>query len=103
MTVSSETDRYDASILHQPADVDPSGPVARVMALLRKKLRLALKDGRTFVGTFTGYDKFGNFVLTEAEEFFRNKIRRIPMAIIPLNSITAAEVEREPPIEETGS
>jgi hypothetical protein len=43
----------------------------------QKELRLALKDDREFVGPFTGFGKFRNFVLTEAEEFFRSQMGNI--------------------------
>jgi small nuclear ribonucleoprotein (snRNP)-like protein len=103
MSVLSATERYDPSILHDPVDVDSDGPIARMMSLLRRKLRLVHTDERIFLGTFTGYDKFGNFVLTATEEFFRDQIRKIPMAIIPLNYVTAIEAERTPHTEETAA
>lgn len=51
-------------------------------------LRLETKDGRIFVGVFTAFDKFGNFVLTNAEELFRDEVRKMKMVIVPLSFVT---------------
>jgi small nuclear ribonucleoprotein (snRNP)-like protein len=98
-SIPTEGAFYHPSILHDPVDVDPDGPVARVISLLRRKLKIAIKDDRVFLGTFTAYDKFGNFVLTDTEEFFRDQIRKIPMVIVPLDYVTAIEAESTPPGE----
>jgi small nuclear ribonucleoprotein (snRNP)-like protein len=89
--IPSLTDGYDPSILHDPVDVDPDGPVARVLALLRRTLRLTLNDERVFSGCFTAYDKFGNFVLTNADEHFRGQVRHMKMVIIPLDHVVQIE------------
>jgi small nuclear ribonucleoprotein (snRNP)-like protein len=96
-----ESAGYHSSILHDPVDVDDSGPVAQGIALLRRKLRLSLKDDRVFVGTFTAFDKFGNFVLTDAEESFRDQIRKMPMVIIPLNYVETIDAGPAQPADES--
>jgi small nuclear ribonucleoprotein (snRNP)-like protein len=87
---------YDPSILHEPVDVDPDGPIPKVKALLEKKLKLSLKDGRTVEGNFAAFDKFANFVITTATERFRTQTRQIPMVIVPLDYALGVEVLEEP-------
>lgn len=76
---------YIPSILHMPEN--PTGPVKDVINLLNTQLRLELNDGRVYVGTFTAFDKFGNFVLTSAVEYFRDQERKMHMVIVPLHSL----------------
>ncbi|EAX99189.1 Sm protein [Trichomonas vaginalis G3] len=76
---------YIPSILHLPEH--PTGAVKEVMDLLNTQLRLELNDERVYVGTFTAFDKFGNFVLTKADEYFRDQIRPMHMVIVPLSSV----------------
>jgi small nuclear ribonucleoprotein (snRNP)-like protein len=83
---------YDPSILHAPVDVDPEGPVAKVQFLLGHTLRLTMKDSRVVVGTFVAYDKFGNFVLSNAEETFETRTRPTAMVVIGLEFIAGVEV-----------
>jgi small nuclear ribonucleoprotein (snRNP)-like protein len=87
---------YNSAILHEPVNIDPDGPVARVKALLAKKIRLSLQDGRVLIGNFSAYDKFGNFVLTDADEFFGDLKRELPMVIVPLTYVSAAEIGLSP-------
>jgi small nuclear ribonucleoprotein (snRNP)-like protein len=84
---------YDSSILHEPANIDANGPVGKVKALLLKRLRLHLQDGRILIGVFSAYDKFGNFVLTDAEEHYGEQRRQMSMVIVPLSYLTAAAAE----------
>ncbi|OHT04908.1 hypothetical protein TRFO_27530 [Tritrichomonas foetus] len=46
-----------------------------------------MKDDRHVTGTFTAFDKFGNFVLTSATEFFREEERKMQMMIVPLDFV----------------
>ena len=79
---------YDESILHQPKD--PKNEVLDVYNLVQNEviLRLEVKDERVFIGEFTAFDKFGNFVLTNAKELFRDEERKMKMVIIPLDFVT---------------
>ena len=78
---------YVPEILHMPNN--PEGPVKEVMDLLNSQLKLSLSDERTYIGTFTAFDKFGNFVLTNATEYFREEKREMQMVIVPLTYVTA--------------
>jgi small nuclear ribonucleoprotein (snRNP)-like protein len=89
---------YNPSILHPPTNMDPDGPVAKVQAMLGRKMRLDLKDERWVEGVFTAFDKFGNFVLTTAKEHFREQIRNLQMVIVPLDYVTGAQIG---PVSET--
>lgn len=77
---------YIPEVLHLPKN--PEGPVKEVMDLLNSQLKLSLNDGRVYIGTFTAFDKFGNFVLTSAVEEFRDEKREMQMVIVPLSSVT---------------
>jgi small nuclear ribonucleoprotein (snRNP)-like protein len=94
-----QPDAYDPSILHDPVNVDPDGPIAKVQAMLRKKMRLSLRDERVVEGTFTAFDKFGNFVLTDAVETFREYQRFMTMVIIPLSYVEQVELSHPEPAE----
>ena len=96
----TESSKYDPSILHDPVDYPPDGPIAKVIGLLEKTLRLCLKDERQVIGKFTAFDKFGNIVLTEANEIFREKPRKLPMVIVPLDYVVKLELCTDPPTEE---
>ncbi|KAH0789899.1 Sm protein [Histomonas meleagridis] len=79
---------YDPSILHMPEN--PTGDVLAVANMIKEEvqLRLELKDDRVYTGSFAAFDKFGNFVLTGAKEYFRDEIREMPTVIIPLDFVT---------------
>jgi small nuclear ribonucleoprotein (snRNP)-like protein len=94
-----QPDAYDPSILHDPVNVDPDGPVAKVQAMLRKRMRLSLRDERVVEGAFTAFDKFGNFVLTDAVETFREYLRTMTMVIIPLSYVERVELSQAEPDE----
>ena len=78
---------YNQKILHLPTD--PKGSVLEVYNLIQQKvtLKLELKDGRVVIGTFTAFDKFGNFAITNAVEEFRDEKRNMQMVIVPLDYI----------------
>jgi small nuclear ribonucleoprotein (snRNP)-like protein len=86
-------EHYHPSILHEPTHIDPDGPVAKVKALLLKKLRLRLADTRIVIGVFSAYDKPGHIVLTDAEETYQDQQRAVPMVIVPLTYVRELEVE----------
>ena len=84
--MAEENTGYHSDILHDPVDYDPNGPVAKVISLLEKTLRVEFKDKRVVVGIFTAFDKFGNMVLTECKETFEGQPERsLPMVIVPLD------------------
>ena len=78
---------YDPKILHNP--INPEGSVADVVSLLHWILKLNLKDERTFVGEFIAFDKFGNFVLSNAKEYFHEQTREMKMVVIPLENVVS--------------
>ena len=86
---------YDPKILHAP--VNPEGSVAEVISLLHWNLKLILKDERTFTGELIAFDKFGNFVLSNVKEYFRDQKREMKMVVIPLENVVS--VFKSPPIE----
>ena len=92
---------YDPSILHMPEN--PTGDVLTVMNMVKEEvqLRLDLKDERVYTGSFAAFDKFGNFVLTGAKEYFRDEIREMPTVIIPLDFVTKIGSKPAEPKEET--
>jgi small nuclear ribonucleoprotein (snRNP)-like protein len=92
-----QPESYDPSILHEPVNVDPNGPIAKVQAMLRTTMRLSLNDGRVVEGVFAAFDKFGNFVLTDAEEKFLASTRALAMVIVPLNYIERVELGQAEP------
>jgi small nuclear ribonucleoprotein (snRNP)-like protein len=96
-----ESARYHPCILHETVNVDPSGPIHQVVALLGREIRLSLKNARTLVRTFTGSDEFGNFVLTEAEKSFRDQFRKMPMVIITLSYIKTIDAGSAPPVDKS--
>jgi small nuclear ribonucleoprotein (snRNP)-like protein len=98
-----QADAYDPSILHDPVNVDPDGPIAKVQAMLRRTMRLSLRDGRVVEGKFTAFDKFGNFVLTDAHETFRESKRPMTMVIIPLNYVEKVELRQTESAQATES
>ena len=93
-TIATAQSGYDASILHDPVDYAPDGPIAKVKALLEKKLKLSLKDERIVEGSFSAFDKFGNMVLNDVEESFREEKRSMGMLIVPLDYVTKIEMEK---------
>jgi small nuclear ribonucleoprotein (snRNP)-like protein len=94
---------YNSAILHPPEITDPDGPVAKVHALLGRRMHLTLKDERWVEGNFTAFDKFGNFVLTSAEEHFRDQTRKMQMVIVPLHYVTGVQIGPvvETPVQES--
>ena len=44
-------------------------PVRRLTNLLRQILRITIRDGRIYLGTFAGMDKPLNILLVNAEEY----------------------------------
>ena len=92
----TESSGYDPSILHDPVDYPADGPIAKVIGLLEKTLRLGLKDERQVVGVFTAFDKFGNIVLTKAYETFRESKRKMSMVIVPLDYVVKIEMSSDP-------
>lgn len=91
------TCEYSPAILHTPENM--TGPVAEVNGLLNSQLRLELNDERTIIGIFTAFDKFGNFVLTTATEYFRDQTRKMQMVIVPLNFVVKVSSRPAPPPE----
>ena len=88
---------YDPSILHKPEKLE--GPVLEVSKLVDDKvqLKLELKDERTIIGTFTAFDKFGNFALANATEHFRDQKREIPMVIVPIDYVVKVSMKPAEP------
>lgn len=84
---------YSEQILHLPTE--QTGPIKEVIDLLGKVMKLELKDDRTYIGTFTAFDKFGNFVLKSADEYFREFQRKINIVIVPLDYVTKVSVSEE--------
>ena len=54
-----------------PADSDPSDPpaVRDLKSLLNRTLRVTIRDGRVFLGSFAGTDKLLNILLVNTDEF----------------------------------
>lgn len=48
---------------------EPTANVKQLRALLRATLKVSVKDGRTFVGTFAGTDKQLNIILVSTDEY----------------------------------
>ena len=88
---------YIPEILHLPQN--PEGAVKEVMDLLNSQLKLSLDDERTYIGKFTAFDKFGNFVLTNAVEYFREETREMQMVIVPIASVKNVATRPLPPEE----
>ena len=86
---------YIPEILHMPEN--PQGPVKEVIGLLNSQLKLTLNDERIYIGKFTAFDKFGNFVLTDAVESFREETREMQMVIVPLKYVTSVATRPLPP------
>ena len=83
---------YDPTIIHEPKDVDPNGPVAKVIKLLKQTLRLTLRDGRLFEGIFTAFDKFANIVLIDVDTYFEDIKHRAKTVIVPLDYLDKVEM-----------
>ena len=90
--MGEQPESYDSAILHDPVDVDPEGPIAQVMQLLDKTLRIYLKDGRIYEGSFVFFDRFGSFVLNEAEETFLGRKASLDAACIPFDYVEKIEL-----------
>lgn len=88
---------YDPKILHMPEN--PTGPVAEVIKLLDYILKIEIDDERVYIGTFTAFDKFGNIVLTDVTEYFRDQERNMNMVIIPLGSVKSMASKPPEPAE----
>uniref|UniRef100_A0A2L2Y630 Sm protein B n=1 Tax=Parasteatoda tepidariorum TaxID=114398 RepID=A0A2L2Y630_PARTP len=77
----------------------------QILQLLNAKMRIILCDNRTFVGTFSAYDKHMNIVLTGCVEYKKYKAKRrapvegkktIGTAIIRGENIMSVIVESQP-------
>lgn len=93
MSEENKISEYDPKILHLPSATD--GPIADVKALLNWTLKLETNDERTFIGEFIAFDKFGNFVLSDATEYFRDQTRQMNMVVVPLSFVKS--IFKKPP------
>ncbi|KAG8195512.1 hypothetical protein JTE90_019501 [Oedothorax gibbosus] len=82
-----------------------------ILALLNSKMRVVLCDNRTFVGTFSAYDKFMNVVLTDAHELKKYKAKRKPPVegkqhhdclVIRGENIVSIIIDSDPPRPDRG-
>ncbi|GFT72140.1 small nuclear ribonucleoprotein-associated protein B', partial [Nephila pilipes] len=78
----------------------------QILQLLNCKMRIILCDNRTFIGTFSAYDKNMNVVLTDCVEYKKYKPKRrapvegkktIGTAVIRGVNIMSIIVDEEPP------
>ena len=76
---------YSPKALHLP--LNPSNEINFIINNLDQFFKLELNDGRSYEGKLTGFDKFGNIVLTDSIEFYRTQKRPMPMVIIPLEFV----------------
>ena len=90
-----ERSQYYPSILHEPRDYTAGSPIGRVKELLLSTLVLSIKDDRIIEGRFTAFDKFGNFVLCDAVETFRDSTREMRMVVVPLEWVTRVQVKKQ--------
>ncbi|KAI0358818.1 hypothetical protein OH77DRAFT_1109654 [Trametes cingulata] len=58
-----------ATVARPPRTSEPTANVERLQAMLKQTLRVAVTDGRVFVGTFAGTDKQLNILLISADEY----------------------------------
>lgn len=59
----------DRELLSRLDEDDVSPAVKRLHGLLQKILRIAVTDGRIFIGTFAGTDQLLNLLLINTEEY----------------------------------
>jgi len=88
------TCEYHPQILHNPENSE--GAILAVKDMLNYLLKLEITDGRIYEGVFTAFDKFGNFVLTDSKEMFRDQIRPMPMVIVPLKDVKCISKMKAP-------
>ncbi|EPQ61176.1 hypothetical protein GLOTRDRAFT_28421, partial [Gloeophyllum trabeum ATCC 11539] len=73
--------------------------ITRLKGLLRQPLRVTVKDGRIFLGTFVGTDDSLNIILVSTEEYRMpqeggsHHSRYVGQVMIPWNLVTKAEAE----------
>lgn len=78
-----------------------------IKSFLRRSLRIKIKDGRIFIGTFAGTDQLLNVILINTEEYRvldtdTPQGRYVGQVMIPWPWVVKAEVQgdRKPPIED---
>ena len=64
-------------------------------ALLKRPLRVQVKDGRVFIGCFYGTDKLLNVLLVDAEEYRseQRQPRSVGQIMIPWKIVVKVEAE----------
>ncbi|TFL06235.1 hypothetical protein BDV98DRAFT_559057 [Pterulicium gracile] len=67
--------------------------ISNLKALLSQTLRVAINDGRTFIGTFAGTDQLLNILLVNTEEYRGPMMGRyVGQVMIPWKFVVSAEV-----------
>mmetsp|Transcript_12769 Transcript_12769/g.22008 ORF Transcript_12769/g.22008 Transcript_12769/m.22008 type:complete len:117 (+) Transcript_12769:23-373(+) len=77
--------------------------------LLNRRMRCVVKDERIFIGTFVCYDKQGNIVMSDSEEYRRfqsaseakqdEERRIVGWVLIPSHALVSCHVETYPDLE----
>ncbi|KAJ8662664.1 hypothetical protein O0I10_001628 [Lichtheimia ornata] len=67
--------------------------IARLRGYLNHKARIAITDGRVFIGTFVCTDKQKNIILAHTTEYRGDEHRIVGLVMIPGKHLVKMEIE----------